>query len=65
MHGAGFQGRSEIATALAEAGVDPSSRHKDGYTPIHRACWGGEQRHADTVTALLELGVSVDELDGT
>jgi hypothetical protein len=29
---------------------------QDGYTPIHRACWGRQQRHTDTVKALLEDG---------
>lgn len=29
--------------------------HRDGYHPLHRACWSG---HADAVRALLELGVN-------
>ena len=33
----------------------------DGFTPIHRACWGGEKRHTDTVRAFLEAGVPHDE----
>jgi len=32
-------------------------RAADGFTPIHRACWGGEKRHTDTVKAFLEAGV--------
>lgn len=63
MHGAGFQGRADIAALLIAAGLDPSDRHKDGYTPIHRACWGRQQRHTDTVRVLLEQGkVDVNEL---
>ncbi|CAK8998266.1 unnamed protein product [Durusdinium trenchii] len=62
MHGAGFQGRSQIARLLVAHGLDPRDRHTDGYTPIHRACWGNEQRHADTVRAFLKAGVPFDEL---
>mmetsp|Transcript_31498 Transcript_31498/g.65072 ORF Transcript_31498/g.65072 Transcript_31498/m.65072 type:complete len:182 (+) Transcript_31498:68-613(+) len=61
MHGAGFQGRAEIAKMLIAHGLDPSERHKDGFTPIHRACWGTEQRHADTVRVFLKAGVPFDE----
>lgn len=58
MHGAGFQGRAAIAKMLIQqAGLNPSDAHAgDGHTPIHRACWGREQRHADTVQVLLEIG---------
>ena len=49
IHGAGFQGRAEIAQILINHGVDPSVKHSDGYMPIHRACWGQEKRHTDTV----------------
>ena len=61
MHGAGFQGRAEIAKLLIAHGLNPSDRHKDGFTPIHRACWGSEQRHADTVRVFLKAGVPYDE----
>ena len=59
MHGAGFQGRAEIAKLLIAAGLDPSDKHQDGYTPIHRACWGTQQRHAETVEAMLALGAAL------
>lgn len=36
-------------------------RFQDGFTPLHRACWGSEQRHADTVRALLRAGVPYDQ----
>lgn len=29
---------------------------QDGVTPIHRACWGSQQRHTDTVRMFLEDG---------
>mmetsp|Transcript_60840 Transcript_60840/g.113778 ORF Transcript_60840/g.113778 Transcript_60840/m.113778 type:complete len:180 (-) Transcript_60840:29-568(-) len=61
MHGAGFQGRAEIAKLLISHGLDPRDRHKDGFTPLHRACWGREQRHADTVRVFLKAGVPFDE----
>ena len=51
LHGAGFQGRAEIARLLLEdaRNLDPNSFHEDGFAPLHRACWGREQRHADTI----------------
>jgi ankyrin repeat protein len=33
MHGAGFQGRADIARLLIAAGLDPSDRHKVGMQP--------------------------------
>ena len=59
MHGAGFQGRAKVAKLLAEAGVDVNAVHADGYAPIHRACWGTQQRHAETVEAMLSLGAAL------
>ena len=55
-HGAGFQGRANIARMLIKdsRGLNPSDRHKDGFQPIHRACWGGEARHTETVKVKLE-----------
>ena len=42
---------------LIEHGLKASDVHAgDGYTPIHRACWGRTQRHADTVQVFLEFG---------
>ncbi len=36
--------------------------HKgDGYTPLHRACWGPEPGHTATVQALLDAGVDPRE----
>ena len=36
--------------------LDPNDYHRDGYTPLHRACWGQEQRHVDTVRVLITAG---------
>merc|ERR1739844_455069 len=64
MHGAGFQGRyDELKMLLKDRrNIDPSERHSDGFTPLHRACWGMDTRHTETVkTFILEGGVDVDE----
>lgn len=65
-HGAGFQGRAKIMELLKDQGVDIySPAKKDGFTPFHRACWGREQRHTDTVAYLLkEGGVDVNVKGG-
>lgn len=71
LHAAGFQGRAEILEVLLQrfaeqkaAGgfaLDPSTdRHKDGYYPLHRACWGRAPRHTDTVKVFLKHGVKFD-----
>ena len=56
MHGAGFQGRAEILRLLLEdkRNIDPRHVHSDGFSPLHRACWGNEVRHAKTVKVLVE-----------
>lgn len=56
------QGRAEIATLLLAHGLDPMDRHSDGFIGMHRACWGREQRHTDTVQAFLEGGVKPDAM---
>mmetsp|Transcript_11386 Transcript_11386/g.24026 ORF Transcript_11386/g.24026 Transcript_11386/m.24026 type:complete len:202 (-) Transcript_11386:2471-3076(-) len=71
LHAAGFQGRAGILTVLleefakeAKAGgfsLDPSTdRHRDGFYPMHRACWGSKPGHTDTVKVFLEHGVPFD-----
>merc|ERR1711865_199602 len=60
-HGAGFQGRADVAKHLLAHRLDPSARHSDGYTPLHRACWGNEQRHTDLVKLLVKHGVDPEE----
>eukprot|EP01052_Picozoa_sp_SAG31_P037935 SAG31_NODE_4980_length_2822_cov_1.288652_2_plen_222_part_00 len=62
MHGAAFHGHWLIVEALVEHGLDPSEVNpQDGYTPIHRACWGTKLKHTKTVRAFLYAGVKVDE----
>ena len=63
MHGAGFQGRWKVAQTLLKAGLDTSDRHMDGYTPLHRACWGTRKGHTQTVRVLLDHGVDIEEMD--
>eukprot|EP01052_Picozoa_sp_SAG31_P001346 SAG31_NODE_46_length_30980_cov_226.095107_6_plen_119_part_00 len=55
----GFQGRAEIAQILIDAGVPVNDEHKDGHNPVVRACWGREQRHADTVEVMLKAGATL------
>jgi ankyrin repeat protein len=60
IHGAGFQGRADIARLLVrQGGMNVNDRHDDGYTPMHRAIWGQEPRHAETVKVLLQLGANL------
>lgn len=60
-HAAAFQGRAEILRLLAtNPQVNLLQQHPDGFYPIHRACWGREPRHAETVQAFLDLGVPHD-----
>ena len=61
LHGAGFQGRANVVKVLMEAAV-PHEAHSDGFSPIHRACWGTTDRHAQAVKAFIDHGVSVDLL---
>lgn len=64
-HGAGFQGHAVVARFLCEKvkQLDPNEMHKDGYRPIHRACWGKMNRHAEFVKTLIEdCGVDPDSL---
>ena len=61
MHGAGFQGRAKIAKMLIAHGISMSDVHSDGFTPLHRACWGREKRHTSTVKTFLKAGVDPDE----
>jgi ankyrin repeat protein len=57
MHAAGFQGRAEILRMLLNHGLAPlMTEHTDGYYPLHRACWGREERHAETVKIFIEVG---------
>lgn len=59
-HGVGFQGRADMVPIFMEHGLDPLDMHRDGHIGMHRACWGGEKRHTDTVEAFLKAGVPFD-----
>jgi ankyrin repeat protein len=56
-HGVGYQGRSEAVKVLFEhGGLDILlHKHQDGFTAIHRACWGSEARHTETVRQMLKV----------
>ena len=58
LHGAGYQGRPEIVKLLLDdkRNLDPNTKHSDGFSPLHRACWGHEKRHTDTVAVFIESG---------
>lgn len=60
-HGAGFQGRAAVVLTLARHGINLDDMHEDGFTGMHRALWGAEQRHTDTVAAFLDAGVDVNQ----
>ena len=34
---------------LIAHGLSVSDRHADGFTPLHRACWGKTPAHTETV----------------
>lgn len=59
LHGAAFQGHPGVVKLLLEAGADPLHRHKDGFIPMHRACWGTTPKHTESVLRFLEHGVDV------
>lgn len=64
-HGAGFQGRPKIMAILKEHGVDIFSlAEKDNFSPFHRACWGREERHTETIRYMLEQGVDLHAKGG-
>ncbi|KAL7482294.1 hypothetical protein ACHAW6_007975 [Cyclotella cf. meneghiniana] len=62
MHGAGFQGRAEIAEMLKNHGVPLRDKHHDGYEPAIRSCWGSEERHTETLIWFIDNGVPVEEI---
>ena len=63
IHGAGFQGRFDLVPLLANrGGISVSDVHKDGFTPLQRACWGRDHRHTQTVEAFLKAGAKKQEL---
>lgn len=65
MHGAGFQGRLEVADVLFKHGVGLRDVHKDGNEPIIRSCWGPQERHTALVAWFLDNGVPLEEIYDT
>jgi ankyrin repeat protein len=63
MHGAGFQGRAEVAQLLIDHGVPVDAKHQDGHSPLQRACWGDEPRHTDTARVMMEGGASTEGIN--
>lgn len=62
MHGAGFQGRADIAELLLKHGVGLRDVHSDGHEPAIRSCWGPEARHTEAVAWFLDNGVPLDAI---
>jgi ankyrin repeat protein len=57
MHGAGFQGRSDIASTLLKRGLGVDDVHSgDGLTPLWRTTWGTRRRHIETAKILILEG---------
>lgn len=45
---------------LIEEEVPVNTYHADGFLPLHRACWGDEKSHAETVRFLRQHGIPSD-----
>jgi len=56
IHGAAFNGHAKIAKMLIKHGMAACERHQDGFSPMHRACWGEKAGHAATVAVFLKAG---------
>eukprot|EP00746_Dinoflagellata_sp_MGD_P087700 gnl/MRDRNA2_/MRDRNA2_347655_c0_seq1.p1 gnl/MRDRNA2_/MRDRNA2_347655_c0~~gnl/MRDRNA2_/MRDRNA2_347655_c0_seq1.p1 ORF type:complete len:150 (+),score=23.52 gnl/MRDRNA2_/MRDRNA2_347655_c0_seq1:24-452(+) len=66
LHVAAHYGHTAVGEVLLQHGFDANDRLKDGYTPLHRACWGDhpvgdEQAYGKFVELLLEWGVHPEE----
>ena len=53
-------GGSDFLSAAPEV-LRHTARHTDGFTPIHRACWGDTPMHTVAVKVFLEAGVDPEE----
>lgn len=60
MHVAAQYGRSNILKMLLKRGDNPMQAHPDGFYPFHRACYGAEDDHTDTVEVFLDNGMDID-----
>ena len=62
-HEAARLGHHEILLMLLEKGLPcTTDYHKDGFTPLHRACWGRAEGHTETVRVLLKAGAPADQM---
>ncbi|XP_035682108.1 poly [ADP-ribose] polymerase tankyrase-2-like isoform X2 [Branchiostoma floridae] len=61
LHGAAFNGRTEIVDLLVQHGATVDVRDRCQNTPLMRAC---DHNHVDTVRRLLELGARPDLTGG-
>ena len=41
---------------VLKAGANLNKVHADGFKPLHRAIWGNDRTHTETVKVLLEAG---------
>ena len=60
-HGAAFQGRADVMSFLISSNINVKDEfHSDGYAPLHRACWGREAKHTNTLRVLRdEAGIDI------
>lgn len=49
-------GNKKKKKRLLDRGLDPRDRHGDGFEPLHRTCWGNEERHAKAAKVLIKKG---------
>ena len=59
---AAVHGHAAVTEQLIEARCNVDFQVKDGYTPLHRACWGRAEGHTETVRVLLKAGAPADQM---
>jgi len=62
---AAFFGRSDLIRILmteSKKKLDVNVLGDDGFSPVHRACWGKTEGHAEALEVLIEFGGDVDTL---
>lgn len=55
---ASFSGCADGTKMVLKAGANLNKVHADGFKPLHRAIWGNDRTHTETVKVLLEAGAS-------
>jgi len=56
LDGSGYSGHANITKYMLQHYPHLNRQHKDGFWPIHRACWGRTDGHVEAVKAFLEFG---------